>query len=312
MGPHRSQEQIDAYLDNELHGADRDDFVAHYNDCETCRVRVENRRNLLRVIRAARPEFHASDDLRRNIAAVLDAEEAVQRNFFHKWKNRLFPQTALLRLRPRFAYAWLFPILICAGLVFYMSQRQARADRLVDMAVETHQRQVASSLPVQFRSSSAREVARWCSSRLPFAFRLPTYQDDSGDRSKYELIGASLVSFRGKEAAYIAYRMKGKQISLVVVSADQAVAAGGEVTRAKSLVFHSIHRDGLEVFTWSVHHLTYALVSDVTMPNRQSCVVCHADPKDHSWRQSVAFGDAVTRSKKNIAACALPTLRRLH
>jgi hypothetical protein len=86
--------------------------------------------------------------------------------------------------------------------------------------------------------------------------------------------------------------MKAQLISLVVVSASSSVASGGEKTVSRGLTFHAHRKDGLEVVTWSVHNLTYALVSAVNVPAAQSCGVCHPSAKDRDL-----IRDLKTRNK---------------
>jgi hypothetical protein len=81
--------------------------------------------------------------------------------------------------------------------------------------------------------------------------------------------------------------MHGQSISLVLTSASSSVAAGGETTISKGLTFHAHRRDELQVVTWSVHNLTYALVSSVNLPIRESCAVCHASAKDKNLIQNL-------------------------
>ena len=216
---HHTRSQIDAYLDGEMPEAERVRFVAHDSGCRHCRARVESRRNLLHAIRAARPEVHASPDLRRSIAAALDRQAldpevraSTESSRPSGGRSFLSPSAWLPAFHLRPAYAWLLLILLAVGSALHLSEQQARAHQLVDTAVETHRRSLAGTVPVEFQSASAREVTRWCNSRLPFALRLPTYRDDSGDRSQYRLLGASRVRLRGEDTAYIAFRMGKERI----------------------------------------------------------------------------------------------------
>ena len=286
-GVHESRPHIDAYLDGELSESERESLRAHCETCETCRALLESRRALLEAIRSARPRVQAPPGLRDQVTALLKTGGSEQRDPSLSHQRASVSLHEWLRARmPVFGYALLLLVLAGVGISSFLARREARSSRFVQMAVETHQRQLHGSLPIQFPSASAREVTAWFGSRLPFSLRLPTYQDNSGDRSRYQMVGASLTSFEGKAAAYVAYRMQNERISLIVVSADQVVASGGETTRAKSIVFHSARKDDLEAITWSVHHLTYALVSNLKLPRRQSCVVCHADPQSHVLLQS--------------------------
>jgi hypothetical protein len=74
--------------------------------------------------------------------------------------------------------------------------------------------------------------------------------------------------------------MQAQVISLVVTSVSTSVASGGEETISKGLTFHTHRKEELQVVTWSVHNLTYALVSGVNVPAEQSCAVCHASAKE--------------------------------
>jgi anti-sigma factor RsiW len=193
---------------------------------------------------------------------------------------------------------WLFsrpiPALVASMLaiagvttLLRLSLTEARANSFVDMAAQTHRQQLAGQLPLEVRTNSPSEISAWFANRVPFRFRLPTYQETSGQGQQYELTGGRLVDFKGAQAASISYRMHDQIISLVLTSASSSVAAGGETTVSKGLTFHAHRRDELQVVTWSVHNLTYALVSSVNLPIGQSCAVCHASAKDKNLIQNL-------------------------
>ena len=287
-GIHCSRQHIDAYLDGELKGAERELLGAHCIHCETCRSLLESRRALLLAVRSARPCVKAPLGLRERVSGILhdDLPELNKREPAGSMAPAAPERGWNGLMWPALVYSTLLLLLVGMGTSWFLARREARATRFVQMATQTHQRQLRGSLPIQMQSASAREITAWFGSKLPFSFRLPAYQDDAGDRSQYKIIGASLTSFEGKSAAYIAYQMRSELISLLVTSAEQAAASGGEITTAKSITFHSVQTGDLDVITWSVHHLTYALVSNVNLPRRQSCVVCHSDPKEHNLLHS--------------------------
>jgi hypothetical protein len=166
-----------------------------------------------------------------------------------------------------------------------LSVTEARANAFVDVAAQTHRQHLAGQLPLEVRTNSSSEISAWFADKVPFRFRLPTYEERSGQGQKYELAGGRLVDFEGAHAAYISYRMHARVISLVLTSASSSVAAGGDETVSKGLTFHAHRRNELQVVTWSVHNLTYALVSAVDLPISQSCAVCHAGTKDKNLIQ---------------------------
>jgi anti-sigma factor RsiW len=155
------------------------------------------------------------------------------------------------------------------------------------MAAQTHRQQLTGQLPLEVTTNSPSEISAWFADKVPFRFRLPTYQETIGQGQKYELTGGRLVDFKGAKAAYISYHMHAQIISLVLTSASSSGAAGGETTVSKGLTFHAHRRDELQVVTWSVHNLTYALISSVNLPVSQSCAVCHASAKDKNLIQDL-------------------------
>jgi hypothetical protein len=112
---------------------------------------------------------------------------------------------------------------------------------------------------------------------------LPTYQESSGQEKLYRLEGARLVGYKSDYAAYVAYQMSARPISLVLTTDAVATASGGEGIVSQGITFHYDSIDGLKVITWSDKGLTYALVSDFEERGQQSCVVCHAGAKDRDF-----------------------------
>jgi anti-sigma factor RsiW len=281
--------RIDLYLDGELREEELDIFNRHVSDCSSCREELAQRRLFLEQIRAAGPLHVASQELRAKVAALMTPEPGI----FHApppFRRRV--ESIIMakgRTRPRFSWFGIGPIpsfvacglaIIGAVLLWRFSLSEMRATAFVDMAVKAHRQELAGRLPLEIATNSPTEVSTWFAGKVPFHFRLPSYQEGSGQDPKYKLSGGRLVAFRGDSAAYIAYHMKGRLISLIVVSASSSVASGGEKTVSRGLTFHAHRKGELEVVTWSVHNLTYALVSAVNLPAAQSCGVCHSSAKD--------------------------------
>ncbi|HEY1468208.1 MAG TPA: hypothetical protein VGF61_04145 [Candidatus Acidoferrum sp.] len=146
----------------------------------------------------------------------------------------------------------------------------------------THRSYVDGRLPLGLHSNSPEQVTAWFSRRVPFPFRLPKAQVTPDGLPAYQLAGASLVQYRGKPAALVTYQKQNEKISLLVASADSAVVAGGEEVRSGNLTFHYRTAEGLNVVTWTTHGQSYALVSSVSGPARESCMVCHQSMADHN------------------------------
>ena len=83
------------------------------------------------------------------------------------------------------------------------------------------------------------------------------------------------MQFRGEQAAYLAYEMDRKLISLLISSSDRIQPMHGESYRSGGLTFYFSSRDGLRVITWRDKGLVYAQVSDVDVKGAESCAICH-------------------------------------
>lgn len=148
------------------------------------------------------------------------------------------------------------------------------------MAAETHLRRTRGQLPLEVETAAPQGISEWFANKVNFSVKLPNYQESSGQEKLYTLEGARLVGYKEDYAAYVAYRMKARPISLVITSDAVAKPSGGEEIVARGLTFHYNAIHGLKVITWSDRGLTYALVSDLEERGQQSCIVCHQGTKD--------------------------------
>jgi anti-sigma factor RsiW len=191
--------------------------------------------------------------------------------------------------QPRRALAVSFAVVLFAmATIWYaLARRESlplpRPSEFALMAVDTHLRRLRGQLPLEIVSDSALEISAWFVGKVAFALKLPNYQEASGQEKLYRLEGARLVAFKNDYAAYVAYQMRQRPITLVVTSNSVALPAGGEEIVSKGLRFHYDSINGLKVITWSDRGLTYALVSDLEEHGQQSCLVCHAGAKDKDF-----------------------------
>jgi hypothetical protein len=150
------------------------------------------------------------------------------------------------------------------------------------MAAETNLRRTRGQLPLEMESASSNEISGWFANKVNFRVKLPNYQESSGQNKLYTLEGARLVCFKDDYAAYVAYRMSERPISLVITSDSVAKPSGGEGMGASGLRFHYDAIQGLKVITWSDRGLTYGLVSDFEERGQESCIVCPQGTQDRT------------------------------
>lgn len=266
------RERLALYLDNELQGAERAAVEAHLQSCEACASFFEKEASFLNVVRKSEPLHVASPELRARVQEILAGSQTEAR-----------PERSRLR--------WLLPIaaavlVLLLPLVIWRSTRvpsNGRPSSFALMAADTHLRRTRGQLPLEVETGNAERISQWFGNKVNFSVKLPNYQESSGQEKLYTLEGARLVGFKEDYAAYVAYKMKERPISLVITSEEGTKPSGGEEIMAKGLKFHYNAIHGLKVITWSDRGLTYALVSDLEERGQQSCIVCHQGTKDQDF-----------------------------
>ena len=279
---------IELYLDKELIGTDLEEFRAHLEACAACRVELEVREELSRLLHQSRPLYSAPDALRDR---VMRTTELLPSSALYT-PPRLRRRILRVLTRPaqsagRSVRHW--PMLLAAILLFAAGLlpipgilRQASANSYIEAAVAAHRSSLNGSLPLEIKSESPSTVTAWFAGKVPFNFRLPEAAEDVGHEQVYRLTGGRLVNYKDGYAALVSYQKQQQPISLLVSSSKSAAAAGGEEVPSGGIVFHYSKQMGFSVITWSTHGLTYALVSSLPGSGRQSCMVCH---------QNMANGD---------------------
>jgi len=254
---------VSPFLDGELVGEDRAAFVDHVAGCASCQASLAEERRVVLLVRQGLPLYHAPASLRARVERLLAPPSR----------------------RPRWAIAAAcVSALLAGGLLLVRkpaaSSEPKAASELASLAARTHLRYTRGELPLDVRSDQAGAVKHFFAGRVPFGLTLPDYQVPPGEQKPYELAGGRLVSFKNEAAAFVAYRVQGRPISLLVTSASVVRPPGGEVVVSASLRFHVESAEGLKVITWTDNGLTYALASDLDVPGSQSCIVCHGSPQE--------------------------------
>ncbi len=284
--------RLELYLDGELEGGERATFEAHFWSCEECNAVVKAERAFVEAVRSASPLYLASDSLRSRVARMIsDAPPVIVAPVSLRQRIRAnLAQVSTKHHAPRFRWAVVIAavvILILPVVVWLL----VRADKTQSggpspfalMAADTHLRHTRGELPLEIATTGPEQISEWFANKVRFSVKLPNYQEASGQEKLYRLEGARLVGYKDDYAAYVAYQMRTRPISLVITSTAMAQPSGGEEIKAKGLTFHYDAIQGLKVITWSDRGLTYALVSDLDERGQESCVVCHQGAKDQDF-----------------------------
>jgi anti-sigma factor RsiW len=275
------QGRLTLYLDNELQGDERATVEAHLSDCEACAAIFARELNFLETVRKSGPPHEASPELRNKVREILRVGRQVPEK-----QSRVARRAARVGWVGTIAAGLL--ILILPVLVWYVFRQTDPAasgpSSFALKAAETHLRHVRGELPLEIEGSDdPQTISAWFANKVKFRVQLPNYQESSGQEKLYTLEGARLVGYQNGDAAYVAYRMKERPITLLITSESVAKPAGGEEILSRGLRFHYNYVDGLKVITWSDRGLTYALVSDLEERGQKSCIVCHQGTKDQDF-----------------------------
>ena len=257
------------YLDDELQGTERATIEAHLSECQSCRAIFARELDFLNTVRGGGQLYVAPPELRAKVQQSLRPRRSSRVNWM------VAAAAVLLVL--------LLPVVAWRIVKRADKPEKGPAGRFALLAAETHLRHVRGQLPLEVESTSPQDISSWFVNKVNFRVKLPNYQESSGQEKLYVLEGARLVGFQNDYAAYVAYQMKERPISLVITSASVVEPTGGEEIPAGGLKFHYNAIDGLKVLTWSDRGLTYALVSDLEERGQQSCIVCHEGAKDQNF-----------------------------
>ncbi|MBZ5687959.1 MAG: hypothetical protein LAP86_23335 [Acidobacteriia bacterium] len=240
---------------------------------------------------------HCGPLLRRGVS-VDDAPEETQRE--RESLSQVGSVFSIMPVRQSLRLTrWLVPTLALGLIVGVLGgrpwspPRPLSGPKFADFAVKTHRQHAQGKLALDLRSGSQREVNEWLKAKSPFSVALPVSLTEAGEQRPYDLEGAQLVRVDGKTAAFIAYQVKMPKLqtaasSLLVTPDSVAVASGGTEIDFKKVSFHYATVEGYKVVTWSVHGLTYALVSEEGTGTQRSCMVCHSAMKDRDLSQTPA------------------------
>jgi anti-sigma factor RsiW len=256
---------VTAYVDGELTGEERATFEAHVRECEACARSLADERRVVAAVGGALPLYDVPPALRARVGelAVGDPKRRVR---------GLWPAVA----------AGLAAALVAAVLWLPRPAGEAprSASAFASLTADTHLRYSRGQLPLEVASDRPEVVSQWFEGRVPFHLKLPEYPVGPGEEKFYRLEGGRLVSFHDDYAAYVAYRMEGEPISLLVTSASRVRPEGGSTVTSGNLVFHLESVAGLKVISWTDNGLTYALASDVAVGGARSCLVCHGSREE--------------------------------
>jgi anti-sigma factor RsiW len=312
MNPCEKQSaKILLYLDKQLKDRSLEDFSAHVRSCAACQARLEEEIELSRLLHQSRPLYSAPEALRARVVAMAwehgdGSDRARDRvpprrwQILTEWWHASVPKNPYLRALTATVTVGAIGLAFAPGVM-----RQAHATAYVNAAVATHAGYLEGKLPLDVSSGTPERASAWFAGKVPFHFQLPTAHAAPDNKPDYRIVGVSDVNYKGSRAAFVAYERQNQEsqketVSLLVASSESADVAGGTEVQAGSLVFH--YRDTAEfrVITWVSHGQSYALVAPLSVPARESCLVCHQNMADRGTFRTSSRGASPSRPSASV------------
>jgi anti-sigma factor RsiW len=284
------------YVEGELREPGLTEFESHLSACAACQAAVAGRRRFLADLAEARPLCVAPPALRLRVEGLLAgalAQPTAQDHHTASFGEVMHGlMAALLGLRwatPQAACATILLLAVAGGLWWERQARQLPRSAFAAAALEAHRHRLQGGMPLDLRSSSPATISAWFQGKVPLHVSLPPNEDLPPQQQAYQIEGAGTVAFGGGHLGYIAYRVGTKPVSLLIAPAAAVTLRGRKQVAMKSLTIHYDDAGGFHIVTWAIPRkgVTYALVSESGQHPNQSCIVCHASPKDRAFMHAL-------------------------
>ena len=183
---------VQAYVDGELAGVDREQLQRHIGTCETCARRCLLQGRLKAAVRAHLPRPPVPADFRRRLRGALDA--AAPEPPLQRW--------AWLR------YSRLVPAAGAAMLLLLITTTVRRGQsQVLGQAQRTYQ----AEMPMDIVGSDCGSIASWFRGRVDFPVHAPAYAGHASCK------GGRLVNVGERLGAYLVYMdTTGHRVALLV------------------------------------------------------------------------------------------------
>jgi anti-sigma factor RsiW len=265
------ESNIQLYIDSELTGEEREEFLRHLESCPLCRQAVQEAETFSRRIRAARPAIVAPDSLRAAVLRQIQQAEAARSG--PRLVMRKTPDRRLWTLTAAAAVL----ILAVGGLLVNRQRQENQAGAMIEAAVAAHQELLRHALPLDITSESSQEVSSWFQSRVSFPFHMANSGIASDANAQYKLAGGRLLMVNNEPVAFVVFRLPQELVTLAVCPEQRMKAMGGTVVNSGGVILHSHNEGSLHIVTWNERGLGYVLTSTAkSMPNARQCTSCHS------------------------------------
>lgn len=263
---------IQLWVDGELSGGEREEFLHHAQDCASCAQAMREADRFSLRVRAARPPITAPDSLRTAVLRQLQERE------FARKATITLPRKMSAHI-PRWSMmAVAAALALAAGstLASYLQRQRAEA-AMVRTAVVAYQQLEQNTLPMDVSSDSPQTVSAWFQQRVRFQFRMADSGVASAERAKYRLTGGRLLMVGNEPVAMLTFTLQHAMVSLLIGPGHLMRASGGAILSSGGIDMHSHEEGSLHVVTWNHQGLSYVLIFSNSVQRPEGCASCHQD-----------------------------------
>jgi len=183
---------VQAYVDGELAGVDREQIQRHIGGCETCARRCLLQGRLKAAVRAHLPRPPVPGDFRRRLRAAIDQVDAVPSSRGWSWLR----------------YSRLVP---AAGAALLLLAITGTVRRTQSQVLGQAQRTYQTEMPMDIVGSDCGSIASWFRGRVDFPVHAPAFAGHGSCK------GGRLVNVGDRFGAYLVYQdQSGHRVALLV------------------------------------------------------------------------------------------------
>ena len=255
------QNQIDAYVDEELSSSDMACFRAHADHCAACAAMALAFMESKSGVRRAGNRYTAAPELRARVFAMASGQGSRNdqsvagrpklRTSWGGWE-RLTSEAW-----PRWAIAAVALLVVTAGLIMVANRRQ-QSIALAEF-VDLHVADLASANPVEVISTDQHTVKPWFQGKIPFTFDLPELKG-----SPFTLVGGRIAYFRQEPGAELLFGYQRHLISVFIFRQTPQIALPA---------FSSTDQiSSFRMRTWAQGGLRYVVIGDANAAVLQQLV----------------------------------------
>ena len=148
---------------------------------------------------------------------------------------------------------------------------------LEQRAVAEHARHAKRAQTWQLQTADGHQLQSWLLERAGLFAHLPE-QRPADDARHLRLVGTTLLSLQGIDAAAIGYEIDEQPVTLVTAKLFQVKDAPAEARFSKDITYRFELAQGFHVLSWSTDGQAYVLVSQLPHYGEQGCFLCHTTP----------------------------------